>query len=120
MTRGLSDGLPEAILIPNDTVYADSQGQLRRGTDRVVDQSRIAEYASGYRCLQCDTVQDEAFPEVCKLVYTDSFGGGCGYRMRDQQTEQMGREFADADLWPANHNLEDTERRAWDEQHPGS
>ena len=102
----LHPGLPGAIITSSNEVYRDPDGTLRLGHHLILTSEQFEEYRQGYRCLACHTVQDEPFPEVCKEVYKD--GGGCGYRMRDDQLRRIEFEFRGVeDLW---HRDEEAER----------
>jgi len=110
MTR-IEPGMPEAVVRNSDELFVDSRdGELYLGTNITVTPEVFRQYVEGYRCISCHAVQSQAFPEVCEEVYKD--GGGCGFRMRERQSERVQQEFKGEDiLWP--ERPVDEERMGW-------
>ncbi len=80
----IDPGLGDETIIENHPSVWVVDGEPRSGVNVVVSEDRWHEFRSGYRCLRCYGVQDEAFPEVCKA--RDLTGSWrCGFRMRDDQ-----------------------------------
>lgn len=107
----IEPGLPGATVRPSNEVFVDPRdGSKYLGVHITISPEIFEQYRTGYRCLACHTPQDEPFPEVCKEVYKD--GGGCGYRMKDDQMRRLQYEFrGEVDLWEGRD--EDFERQNW-------
>jgi hypothetical protein len=105
-------GIPNMVVLTSDHVMRTADGRTHRMNEYVVPPEIVEQFRQGYRCMDCLAVQDEPFPEVCQEVYRD--GGGCGYRMREYQTERFLREFGgERALW-ADPEPVDREREAYE------
>ncbi len=104
-------GLPGAVVRNSDDLFVDRRdGELYLGTNVTVTPEVFEQFRQGIRCIACFAVQSQAFPEICEEVYKD--GGGCGFRMRERQSERIQQEFKGEDiLWP--DRPVDEERQEW-------
>jgi hypothetical protein len=74
------------------------------------------QYRQGYRCPRCHSVQSEAFPEECEMVWRDT-GQRCGFKIKDKLNDWLEFEFrGEESLWPENREdaiNDDREREDW-------
>lgn len=85
---------PETIVENSNEVFVDGKGVARSGVNIAGSKDLFEQYRSGYRCLRCHHVQEEAFPEVCEM--RDTSPGGtwrCGFRIRDDQLRMLEVEY---------------------------
>lgn len=112
--------MPDAVFLNSTEVRAED-GRLMIVPRKVVSAEVAEQYRQGYRCMNCEAVQSQPFPEVCEEVYKDRphpepcMCGQCrcGYSIRDQQPADFAREFAgEESLWP--HPEIDRERERFE------
>lgn len=112
MTR-IEPGMPQAVIRDSDMVTLESDGRLHIIPNITVPPEVFDQYREGYRCLRCQGVQEEAFPERCiEGARFNACAVPGGYEMRRLQSEDLANEFKGEDvLWP--DMPEDEERAAW-------
>lgn len=110
MTR-IAPGMPKAVLRPSNEVHHTSRGPEVQ-TQMTVPPDYFEQYRQGWRCPSCHSVQDEAFPEVCKTVWRDT-GEPCGYRIREWLPNWLRLNFqGEESLWPdRTDEIEDLRER---------
>jgi hypothetical protein len=93
MTR-IEPGMPDAVVLNDDKLYAWGDGTLRRGSNILLPKETIEQYRQGYRCIRCHGVQDEPFPRECQQPF-------CRFPMRDRQLDLLAVEDGgEMDPWP--------------------
>lgn len=91
--------MPQAVLRPSNEVHITSRGPEVQ-THMTVPPEVFEQYRQGWRCPSCHSVQDEAMPEVCKVVWRDT-GERCGYRIREELPRWLALHFrGEESLWP--------------------
>ena len=79
---------PGTVIDNGNEVYVDKVGTARAGVNIAVQREDYEEWLSGYRCMKCQHIQSEPFPEVCEM--RDRTGDWqCGFRMRDDQKRYL-------------------------------
>jgi hypothetical protein len=110
-------GIPDAIVENSNEVYIDEEGVPRSGVNLAVSAEVVEQYRQGYRCLKCQHVNSEPFPEVCEA--RDVSPGGrwrCGFRMREQQMQLFELQFQGEKYYgptPLDPYREQWEREDW-------
>ena len=110
-------GFPPGTIFENSNrVYRDSEGRLMVAAEVITDRDTVEQYRQGYRCLACHGIQDEPFPEVCKVKDVKGGSWACGYRMRGDQARRFEAEYGGEGYWgptPLSVFDEEREREAW-------
>jgi hypothetical protein len=106
-------GLGAETIIDNSNRVRVIDGEPRIEPEVVISREKFEEYREGRRCLRCHGVQDEPFPEVCKV--RDLTGSWrCGFRMKDDQLRYLENEFG-GERWygPSPDHDYDPELENW-------
>jgi hypothetical protein len=105
-------GFPAGTIIENSkrVIKDTSTGEHLVEPEVIGSEDLINQYQAGYRCLKCHGVQDEPFPEVCKVKDVRGGTWACGYRMRDRQATDFANSRGEGYWGPTPLSVFDDER----------
>lgn len=107
----LEPGLGEGVVVEQSNEVYVVDGEMRSGVNVAMSAESFEQYRSGYRCLRCHGVQDEAFPEVCKV--RDLTGTWkCGFKIREDQLRYLEAEHRGSQWYGPSPD----DRDAWGDQ----
>jgi len=115
----IEPGLKGAVVRTGSEAHQTPNGWEPQ-TDITMPPELFEQYRTGWRCPNCHTVQDEAFPKVCKTVWKDT-GERCGFQIKDRINEWLEFNFrGEETLWPDHtHADEDEDERKYFQKRTG-